>query len=105
MMTNKPILLVEDDDMDARTIQWALKELHVANPATRVVNGEEALAWLRDPANCRPGLILLDLNLPVMTATWASSMKPPSAWNSRPGSCNARSHSGLCCKSASPGQG
>jgi len=31
-----------------------------------VTNGEEGLAWLHEPVNSKPGLILLDLNLPVM---------------------------------------
>lgn len=67
-MTNQtPILLIEDDDLDAKTVKRALKELRVANPLARVSNGEEALAWLRDPGNSKPGLILLDLNMPVMT--------------------------------------
>lgn len=66
MTNHKSILLVEDDDLDAKTVQRALKELHVANPLTRVTNGEEALAWLRQPANGVPGIILLDLRLPVM---------------------------------------
>lgn len=67
MDRSKPILLVEDDDLDARTVQRALRELHVANPVARVIHGEEALAWLRDPASGPPCLILLDLNLPVMS--------------------------------------
>jgi CheY-like chemotaxis protein len=67
MTHSKPILLVEDDDLDAKTVQRALKELHVTNPVARVTNGEEALAWLRHPANGKPGIILLDLRLPVMS--------------------------------------
>ncbi|HWQ93599.1 MAG TPA: response regulator [Clostridia bacterium] len=67
MSPNKSILLVEDDDLDARTVQRALKELRVTNPLARVSNGEEALQWLRHPANATPGVILLDLNLPVMS--------------------------------------
>jgi CheY-like chemotaxis protein len=66
MTNNKTLLLVEDDDIDARTVQRALKELHLTDPLARVTNGEQALAWLRDPAHGKPGLILLDLNLPVM---------------------------------------
>lgn len=62
----KAILLVEDDDVDAMTVGRALKELHVTNPVVRVENGEEALAYLRDPGRQRPCLILLDLNMPVM---------------------------------------
>ncbi|WP_144159304.1 response regulator [Paraburkholderia sp. BCC1885] len=63
---NKPILLVEDDEVDIMTIRRALKEIHVVNPVIPQENGEQALAYLRDPANEKPCIILLDLNMPVM---------------------------------------
>lgn len=63
---NKPILLVEDDEVDAMTVKRALKDLHVTNPLVLRENGEEALAYLRDPNSARPCLILLDLNMPIM---------------------------------------
>jgi CheY-like chemotaxis protein len=63
---NKPILLVEDDQVDAMVVRRALKELHVINRLEHVENGEEALAYLRDSTKERPCLILLDLNMPVM---------------------------------------
>jgi CheY-like chemotaxis protein len=63
---NKPILLVEDDEVDIMTIKRALKEIHVVNPVMSQENGEQALAYLRDPANEKPCIILLDLNMPVM---------------------------------------
>jgi CheY-like chemotaxis protein len=63
---NKPILLVEDDQVDAMVVRRALKELHVINRLEHVENGEEALAYLRDSTKDRPCLILLDLNMPVM---------------------------------------
>jgi CheY-like chemotaxis protein len=62
----KPILLVEDDQIDTMTVKRALKELHVANPVAHVENGEAALAYLHDTGQPRPCLILLDLNMPVM---------------------------------------
>ena len=65
-ISNRPILLVEDDQVDVMTVRRALKELHVTNPLVQKENGEEALAYLRDPANTAPCLILLDLNMPVM---------------------------------------
>ena len=65
-ITNKPILLVEDDSVDVMTIKRALKEIHVINPVVAAENGEAALAWLSDPASERPCIILLDLNMPVM---------------------------------------
>lgn len=63
---SKPILLIEDDSVDAMTVRRAIKELHVVNQLAHVENGEEALAYLRDPDGDRPCLILLDLNMPVM---------------------------------------
>jgi CheY-like chemotaxis protein len=62
----KPILLVEDDQIDTMTVKRALRELHVTNPVVHAENGEAALGYLNDPANDRPCLILLDLNMPVM---------------------------------------
>lgn len=65
-ITSKPILLVEDDQVDAMTVKRALKELHVTNPLVHRENGEAALAHLRDPKSERPCIILLDLNMPLM---------------------------------------
>lgn len=65
-VANKPLLLVEDDVVDVMTIKRALKEIHVVNPVVHVENGEEALAYLRDPDNKPPCIILLDLNMPIM---------------------------------------
>jgi CheY-like chemotaxis protein len=64
MRPNTPILLVEDDEVDLMTVRRALKEIHVANPVQVAGNGEDALAILKEPANRRPGIILLDLNMP-----------------------------------------
>ena len=47
-ITNKPILLVEDDQVDVMTVKRALKEIHVTNPLVNLENGEEALKYLRD---------------------------------------------------------
>jgi CheY-like chemotaxis protein len=66
MIKNKPILLVEDDMIDAMTVKRALKELNVINPVHSVENGEEALEYLYDKAKEIPGIILLDLNMPRM---------------------------------------
>lgn len=62
----KPILLVEDDQIDTMTAIRALKELHVTNRVEHVEHGEAALEYLRDADKERPCLILLDLNMPVM---------------------------------------
>jgi CheY-like chemotaxis protein len=60
------ILLIEDDDIDAMTVRRTLKELGASNPLIREADGERALAFLRNPQRPRPGLILLDLNMPRM---------------------------------------
>lgn len=66
MRSNKPILLVEDDEIDQMTVRRALRDIHVANRLDVAANGEEALAALKDPARERPGIVLLDLNMPRM---------------------------------------
>ncbi len=63
------ILHVEDSKLDAQLAQLALDEFTVANHVHQVVNGEEAMAFLRRQGEYvdapRPDLILLDLNLPI----------------------------------------
>jgi CheY-like chemotaxis protein len=66
MRSSKPILLVEDDDIDATIIERALKNLETARPLVRSTNGEEALEYLISENAERPCLILLDLNMPRM---------------------------------------
>ena len=66
MRSSKPILLVEDDDVDVMTVKRALKDLKVTNPLVRTTNGEEALEYLRTKSNKKPCVILLDLNMPKM---------------------------------------
>ena len=66
MRSAKTVLLVEDDAIDAMTVQRAFKDLKLTNPLAHVTNGEEALDYLKDPANPLPCVILLDLNMPRM---------------------------------------
>ncbi|WP_333771477.1 response regulator [Streptomyces sp. IBSBF 2435] len=60
------VLLVEDDDADALLIEEALLERGTARAVQRATDGISALAHLRDPANPRPDLLVLDLNMPRM---------------------------------------
>ena len=69
MRNTKPVLLVEDDDVDAMTVRRAFKDLNVTNPLVHSVNGEEALGYLRGDDNELPCVILLDLNMPKMNGT------------------------------------
>jgi len=66
MRCTRPILLAEDDEVDAMTVRRALKDLNVTNRLERVCNGEEAVEFLKDPGNPLPCIILLDLNMPRM---------------------------------------
>ncbi len=66
MKSQKPILLVEDDRVDAMTVKRALRDINVTNQLDVACNGEEALAFLRDEKNEKPCIILLDLNMPKM---------------------------------------
>jgi CheY-like chemotaxis protein len=66
MQNMKPILLVEDDNIDARIVKRALDDLGVTTPLIHLTNGEEALLYLRNNQNQKPCIILLDLNMPRM---------------------------------------
>jgi CheY-like chemotaxis protein len=76
MKHGAPVLLVEDDEVDIMTVRRAFSRGGVANPLHVARNGEEALAFLRnlppfgDPAaHPMPGIILLDINMPIMSGT------------------------------------
>jgi len=68
---SQPILLVEDSPEDFEATQRAFRKSGLKNTIVRCEDGEEALDYLyrrgkyADPADSpRPGVILLDLNLP-----------------------------------------
>jgi CheY-like chemotaxis protein len=63
---NKPVLVVEDDQVDTMTVIRALNEIQVTNPLVHVENGEEALDYLRNSKTAKPCIILLDLYMPIM---------------------------------------
>jgi CheY-like chemotaxis protein len=65
-LTAASILLVEDDDIDAMSVERAFKRMQVANSVVRAKDGIEALKILRDGDMRRPYLVLLDLNMPRM---------------------------------------
>ncbi len=67
----QPILIVEDSPEDFEAAMRAFKKSGFMNPVFRCEDGDEALDYIfrrgvyQDPASSpRPGLILLDLNLP-----------------------------------------
>ena len=66
MRTKRPILLLEDDDVDVLTVRRALDELEIKNKLVVAGNGEEGIEFLGRPDAPRPAIILLDLNMPRM---------------------------------------
>ncbi len=57
---------MEDDRIDAMTINRIFKELKIYNKLHITGNGEEALKFLREKKDEYPCIILLDLNMPRM---------------------------------------
>lgn len=67
----QPILIVEDSPEDFEAVRRAFNKARVTNPLLHCEDGDDALdllfdrgAYANDPNRARPGLILLDLNLP-----------------------------------------
>jgi len=66
MKDSRPILLVEDDIVDAMTVGRVFKDLKITNPLVHMTDGECALEYLRNDGSAQPCVILLDLNMPRM---------------------------------------
>jgi len=61
------ILLIEDDDIDAKAVERVVKKFKLTNPVIRATNGAEALEILRNKELIvKPYIIFLDLNMPIM---------------------------------------
>lgn len=66
MRNCKPILLIEDDIVDAMTVKRAFDDLGIGNEIVHKESGEQALEYLAQTDTVMPCLIFLDLNLPRM---------------------------------------
>ena len=64
------ILLVEDDDGDAKAMERAFVKARIANPIVRVVDGVDALDLLKGTNGKvkmpSPNILIVDLNMPRM---------------------------------------
>jgi two-component system response regulator len=60
----QPILIVEDSEDDFEATRRAFSRTNLRNAIVHAVSGEEAVRWLRSEMPVKPGLILLDLNMP-----------------------------------------
>jgi CheY-like chemotaxis protein len=72
-MTTDTILLVEDDENDAFFLKRAMHKIGMANPVRNARDGQEAINYLQGAGKFGqradfplPGLILLDLKLPLV---------------------------------------
>jgi PAS domain S-box-containing protein len=65
--TGKHILIVEDNEVNQRVLQYNLEQYHIA--VTVVGNGKEAIQWLR---KYRTDLVMMDLHMPLMDGLQAT---------------------------------
>lgn len=62
----KPILLVEDDQVDVMTVQRAFRQLHIVNQLAVASDGAQALTYLEQNVRHPPCMVLLDIRMPRM---------------------------------------
>lgn len=69
-MSQVKILLLEDDDGDAKAISRAFKKAKIANPIIRAVDGIDGLEFLKGENGKEklepPYVLLVDINMPRM---------------------------------------
>lgn len=61
---SQPILIVEDSPDDFEATKRAFSKANLRNQIKHCESGESALTYLRAEGNEKPGIILLDLNMP-----------------------------------------
>lgn len=61
---SQPILIVDDSQDDFYAAKRALTKANLHNPIQHATSGQAALTLLQSSNNVKPGLILLDLNMP-----------------------------------------
>ena len=67
MVTEKIILLVEDNPDDEHLAVRALRKHNIVNEIAVARDGQQALDYLLDDTKPLPALVLLDLNLPKVS--------------------------------------
>lgn len=85
MNAQHPILLVEDDQLDALTFQRALRDLELNYAVVIATTGEAALQLLESHSDSLPNIILLDLNMPRMNGIeFLTRLKQHPVWRRIP---------------------
>jgi CheY-like chemotaxis protein len=78
-------MVIEDDDIDAMSLQRVMRIIQVSNPLVLAAHGKAALDYLATPGNPIPCMILLDLNMPVMGGLeFLRTIKQHSSWRRIP---------------------
>ena len=66
MRNSLPILLIDDDSMDAVLFKRATDNLKITNPVVHLTTCRKGLDYLKDPKNKKPWIVITDLNTPQM---------------------------------------
>jgi chemotaxis family two-component system response regulator Rcp1 len=61
------IMLVEDSEGDVYIFKRAIGDAKILNPILVFRDGKEALEYLQDEGNELPGIIFLDINMPMVS--------------------------------------
>ena len=61
---HQTILIVEDSPDDFEVAERALRESNLMNPIHHCLDGDSALEYMYDTSSPKPGIVLLDLNMP-----------------------------------------
>ncbi|WP_199610124.1 response regulator [Flocculibacter collagenilyticus] len=63
------LFVVEDDDVDFKTLMRAMKKRKITNPVIRAYDGLEALEMLKKNEIPKPFIMLVDLQMPRMSGS------------------------------------
>ncbi|MDZ7723772.1 MAG: response regulator [candidate division KSB1 bacterium] len=66
MRNNRDVLLLEDDRVDAMTIERVFKQLGIPNCVVFCTDGVEGVEYLNENRGTLPAIVLLDINMPRM---------------------------------------
>ena len=61
------VMLVEDSEGDVYIFKRAISDAKILNEIIVFKDGKEALEYLQDEANPLPGIIFLDINMPMVS--------------------------------------
>ena len=65
--SDRPVLVIEDYNLDVEVLKTAFKQLKVRNEVVVAKNGEEGIDYLTNGSSKAPCLIMIDLKMPGMS--------------------------------------